>query len=161
MGWLITGALMGIGGTVAMDIWAQVMRRITGQPLPNWGNVGRWAAQVPKGKVFHDDIGTVAHVESETAIGWAVHYGVGIIYGILFLVIAGPGWLVDAAFLPLWVFSILTIAAGWFLLQPGMGLGWAASKTGNPWRVRVMGLAAHTAFALGMWAVALTVGAPG
>lgn len=157
MGWLITGILMGIGGTLAMDIWALLLRRFAGMPLPNWGNVGRWSVQVTKGRVFHDNIGAVAPVAGETGIGWAVHYGVGILYGVIFLMIAGAEWLNGTAFFPLWVFSILTIAAGWFLLQPGMGLGWAASKTDNPWRARTMGLIAHTVFALGMWGVALLV----
>jgi hypothetical protein len=53
------------------------------------------------------------------------------------------------------VFSVLTIAAGWFVLQPGMGLGWAAAKTPAPWKARGFGLLAHTVFGLGMWAVAL------
>lgn len=41
--------------------------------------------------------------------------------------------------------------AGWFLLQPGMGLGWAAAKTPKPWKGRGLGLVAHTLFAVGMW----------
>ena len=155
MGWVIVGVLMGIGGTLAMDVWAVILRQFFGQPMPNWGNVGRWATEVPKGRVFHDDIGSVSPVAGETGIGWAVHYGVGILYGVLFLMIAGPAWLAGTAFLPLWIFSLITIAAGWFLLQPGLGLGWAASRTPNPWRARIMGLVAHTVFALGMWVVAL------
>ncbi len=159
MDWVITGVLMGIGGTVAMDLWALALKQSLGMPLPNWGYVGRWSAQVAKGRVFHDDIGRVPMVSGETAIGWAVHYGVGVVYGVLFLALVGPDWLNGMAFLPLWIFSILTIAAGWFLLQPGMGLGWAASKTDTPWRARTMGLIAHTVFALGMWGAAfITVG---
>ncbi len=68
-----------------------------------------------------------------------------------FFVCRAPGWVEDPSFLPLWAFSLATIAAGWFLLQPGMGLGWAASRTPSPWKVRVMGLVAHTVFAVGMW----------
>jgi len=160
MDWLTIGVLMGLGGTLAMDLWALLLRAFAGMPLPNWGNVGRWSAQVSRGRVFHESITAVAPVAGETGIGWAVHYGVGIVYGVLFLAIVGPDWLDGMPFLPLWVFSILTIAAGWFLLQPGMGLGWAASKTDDPWRARRMGLIAHTVFALGMWVVALGVGGP-
>ncbi len=92
MGWMITGVLMGIGGTLAMDLWALLLRQVAGLPLPNWGNVGRWSVQVTKGQVFNDDIGAISPVAGETGIGWAVHYGVGIFYGVLFLVIVGPGW---------------------------------------------------------------------
>ena len=149
---IATGILMGIGGTLAMDIWAIILRSVAGLPLPNWAMPGRWLAHVLRGKVFHRDIGAAEPVGGELWLGWAFHYGVGIIYGIAFLFIFGVQWLADPSFLPLWIFSIVTIAAGWFLLQPGMGLGWAASKTPNPWKVRGLGLSAHTVFACGMWA---------
>lgn len=145
-----TGIVMGLAGTLAMDIWAQVLHRAFGQPLPNWAMVGRWAGHLPA-RVFHDDIGAAEPVAGELALGWLVHYGVGLAYGVIFVLLAGAGWLAEPAFVPLWVFSLLTIAAGWFLLQPGMGLGWVAAKTPNPWKVRSMGLVAHTVFALGMW----------
>ncbi len=146
-----TGIIMGLAGTLAMDIWALVLERF-GQPRPNWAMPGRWLGHLFKGRVFHDSIGEAEPVANERALGWALHYGVGVIYGVVFLLIMGAGWLSNPTFLPLWIFSILTIAAGWFLLQPGMGLGWAASKTPDPWRVRKMGLAAHTVFAMGMFA---------
>lgn len=149
------GIAMGICGTVAMDLWALFLQRLKGQPLPNWGNVGRWAGHLPRGTVFHDDIAMAAPVRGEVALGWAVHYGVGIAYGVIFALMAGPAWFALPLFLPLWVFSLLTIAAGWFLLQPGMGLGWAASRTPSPWRTRYLGLVAHTVFALGMWVPAV------
>ncbi|MBV6636008.1 MAG: DUF2938 family protein, partial [Mameliella sp.] len=56
-----------------------------------------------------------------------------------------------------WIWGIVTIAGGWFLLHPGMGLGWALSRTERPWKGRVMGLLAHSVFALGLWATALAL----
>lgn len=155
MGVLIAGILIGIGGTVAMDLWALLLARVAGQPRPNWGNVGRWVAHLFRGRVFHDDIGQAAPVAGERALGWVFHYAVGIAYGVIFALIAGRAWFGDPTFVPVWIFSLLTITAGWFLLQPGMGLGWAASRTATPWKARGMGLVAHTVFGLGMWGVAL------
>jgi hypothetical protein len=141
-----------------MDIWAEVLSRVPGQGRPNWANVGRWFAHLSRGKLFHDDINRAQAVRGELPLGWAVHYGVGIIYGVIFALIAGASWLAAPGFLPVWIFGIVTIAAGWFLLQPGMGLGWALSKTDAAWSGRVKGLIAHTVFALGMWIVALLIG---
>ncbi|MDH5798954.1 MAG: DUF2938 domain-containing protein [Paracoccaceae bacterium] len=152
---IIAGVLMGVGGTVAMDIWALALNRIFGLPMPNWANVGRWSAGVLKGRVFNDDINAVPSVPGELALGWVVHYGVGIVYGVMLALIMGAGWLAAPTFVPAWVFGLLTISAGWFLLHPGMGLGWALSKTPNPWKGRGLGLLAHTMFALGMWLVAV------
>lgn len=159
MSLILTGAAMGVGGTLAMDIWAQVLHRVASQPLPNWAMPGRWLGHVFRGTVFHDDIAAAAPVPSELALGWAFHYAVGIAYGIAFVLLAGPDWRAAPSFLPVWAFSLATIAAGWFLLQPGMGLGWAASRTPTPWKVRGMGLLAHTVFAVGMWAVVVAVDA--
>lgn len=150
-----TGVLMGVCGTLAMDIWAEVLHRVAGQPRPNWAMPGRWLGRLPQGRVFHDSIAAVPPVSGELGLGWALHYGVGAIYGMIFALIAGVDWLAAPTFLPVWIFSLLTISAGWFLLQPGMGLGWAASRTPNPWKVRALGLVAHTAFALGMYLAAV------
>lgn len=154
---LLAGIAMGIGGTLAMDVWAWVLARTGVAPFPNWAMPGRWLAHVFRGRIFHDDIGQTEAVQGEQKLGWAFHYGVGIAYGVIFLILAGAEWLVEPVFFPLWVFAILTIAAGWFLLQPGMGLGWAASRTPNPWKVRVLGLVAHTVFAIGMYSAALAI----
>jgi hypothetical protein len=152
---VFAGLLMGLLATVAMDLWALALNRFAGQPLPNWAMPGRWVAHLPRGKVFHDAIDEAAPVSGELQIGWAFHYAVGIIYGLALAAIMGADWLAQPTFLPALVFSILTVGFGWFLLQPGLGLGWAASKTPNPWTVRAMNLVAHTVFALGLWAGAL------
>ena len=149
--------LIGAGGTIAMDLWALVLNKVFGQALPNWGNVGRWTGHLPRGVIFHDDIGVVEPIKAEVAIGWALHYAVGIAYGVIFVLLAGMGWVAAPTFLPVWIFAIVTIGAGWFLLHPGMGLGWALAKTDNPWRGRVMGLLAHTVFGLGMYLTALAI----
>ena len=140
-----------------MDLWALVLTRVFGQPFPNWAMPGRWFAHLFRGTVFHDQIADSSPVAGELQLGWAFHYAVGILYGVVFAVLAGPDWLAAPTFLPVWIFSLVTIAAGWFLLQPGMGLGWAASKTPNPMKVRALGLVAHTVFGIGMWIGALIV----
>lgn len=152
---LVIGVLMGLGGTLAMDVWAWVLDRLGVVAFPNWAMPGRWVGHWPR--LFHDDIGAVAPVRGEVALGWALHYGVGVAYGLAWALIGGTAWLAAPSFLPVWLFALVTIAAGWFLLQPGMGLGWAASNTPAPWKVRGLGLLAHTVFGLGMWGVALAV----
>lgn len=145
------GFFIGLGATLAMDVWAIILNRVWGMPLPNWAMPGRWFAHVFKGKIFHEDIKQADEISGELALGWLFHYGVGVVYGMLFLVLVGTDWLTAPGFLSAWIFAIATISAGWFLLQPGMGLGWAASKTPAPWSARGLGLIAHTVFGLGLW----------
>ena len=51
-----TGVVMGVVGTLAMDIWAWVLS-LMGQPKPNWAMPGRWLGHLARGRVFHEDIG--------------------------------------------------------------------------------------------------------
>lgn len=154
---LLGGILIGIGGTVLMDIWAIVLSFFPGQSKPNWAPVGRWFWHVKNGTVFHDDIGNAAPYEHELALGWIGHYAVGILYGLILVLLAGPAWLMEPTFLPAWIVGIITVGAGWFLLQPGLGIGWAASRLPNANTVRILNLVAHTVFAAGMYWTALLI----
>lgn len=157
LGTILIGALIGIGGTAAMDVWSIVLWKVFGQGAPDWAPVGRWTWHLQGGTVFHRRIGDAAPYAHEQALGWFVHYAVGILYGVALALVMGAAWLAAPTFLPALVWGIVTVAAGWFLLQPGLGLGWAASKTPNPIEVRVMNLVAHVIFALGMWGTALAL----
>jgi small-conductance mechanosensitive channel len=151
---VIQGALLGLGATVLMDLWGAVLARFPGQRPTNWAMVGRWFWHLREGTVFHDDIAAVAPYAHERALGWAGHYAIGVLYGVVFALIVGAGWFADPRFLPAFVFGIVTVAAGWFLLQPGMGLGWAASRAASPATARLRSLLNHTVFAIGLYGTA-------
>ncbi|MFA1624053.1 DUF2938 domain-containing protein [Rhizobium mongolense] len=151
------GIAMGIGATILMDIWAIVLFQALGQAPANWAPVGRWFWHLGRGKVFHDSIANAAPYRHELALGWIGHYATGIIYGLALAAITGPSWLAAPTFLPAWILGIVTVGAGWFLLQPGLGIGWAASKTPNPNKVRALNLIAHTVFAIGLYGTALLI----
>lgn len=152
---MVSGVIMGVIATGLMDLWALLLRRVAGVPAPNWAMVGRWIAHMPRGQLAHADIGAAAEVPGELAVGWLFHYAVGVAYGVALALIMGPAWLAAPSFLPAWIFAVLTVGFGWFVLHPGMGLGWAASKTPAPWRARGLSLAAHTVFGVGLWLGAL------
>ena len=155
MDMLVKGIVIGFGATVLMDLWAILLWKAFRQPRPNWAPVGRWFWHLKSGTVFHDDIGMAEPYRHELALGWIGHYAVGIVYGVVLALIVGPTWFAAPTFLPAWIIGLVTVGAGWFLLQPGLGLGFAAAKTPNPGKVRAFNLAAHTVFALGLYGTAL------
>jgi hypothetical protein len=154
-GLIVKGALLGVGATVLFDLWQWLVARMLRQPAPNLAPMGRWFWHLRRGRVFHADIGEAEPYVHERALGWFGHYVVGAIYGVIFALLAGPGWFAAPRILPAWLLGVATVAFGWFLLQPGLGLGWAASRTPNPARVRMLNLAGHTVFGLGLWLTAL------
>jgi len=149
--------VIGIGGTAAMDLWALLLTAVFGLPLPNWGLVGRWFAHLARGTFFHRDITEAQAIPNETALGWFAHYAIGIIYAGALIIFAGPAWVSNPTFLPAWILGLVTVGAGWFILQPGMGAGWAASLRPNPNRIRALNIISHTVFAAGLFGTALLI----
>jgi hypothetical protein len=52
-------------------------------------------------------------------------------------------------------YGIATVVFPFFILQPSLGLGIAASKTPKPMQARLKSLATHTIFGIGLYVSAL------
>src|SRR5690606_24051114 len=46
----LKAAAVGIGGTLALDLWAFLLQRVFHTPATNWAMVGRWIGHMPKGQ---------------------------------------------------------------------------------------------------------------
>ncbi len=158
MGGLVFAVLaMGLGATALLDLWALALNRVFGFGVPNWALVGRWFGHLPRGRFVHDDIGKAAPLRHERAIGWLMHYATGVLFAAITVLIGGAGWVAAPTWpVPVGV-GVVTVGCGWFILQPGMGAGIAASKRPGAGRIRVLNLLGHTVFGLGMWGVALLI----
>lgn len=151
--------LIGIGGTALLDLWARLLKVLLGLPTPPWHLVGRWFAGMRKGQFIHrNGIGSSPTVENELAIGWAMHYAVGILFAATLLLIWGVHWAHAPTFGPALIVGLVTVAAGWFILQPGMGVGVACNKAPKPNVARLQNVVGHVVFAIGMYGAALLVG---
>jgi hypothetical protein len=151
----VRAALIGIGATVVMDLWAAFLKRFFGVRGLNYGLVGRWIGHFPRGRFVHDNIAQASPVRGELAIGWGAHYAIGIVFAALLLAIWGLEWARQPSPLPALAIGLLTSVAPFFIMQPGMGAGIAASKTPKPNIARLLTIAAHTAFGIGLYASAL------
>jgi hypothetical protein len=154
---ILRAVLIGAGATALLDLWAQFLKRAFSLPAPNWGLVGRWFAHLPRGRFLHEDITRSEPVPNELAIGWIAHYLVGILFAAILLAIWGLGWAHDPTFLPALIVGLATVGCGWFILQPGMGAGIAASKRANANQLRLLNIAGHTVFAIGLFGTALLI----
>jgi hypothetical protein len=152
---LFRAMVMGVAATALLDLWNLLLNRIPGYPLPNWALVGRWFAHLSGGTLVHADIGAARPIANELAIGWIAHYAVGILFAGMTLLIGGRAWVVAPnLLLPLFV-GWITIGCGWFILQPGMGAGIAASKKPDRVRIRLLNFLGHTVFGIGLFGAAL------
>ena len=83
---------IGIGATMVMDLWGLLLRRM-GVATLNFAMVGRWAGHLLHGRVRHQAIAKAEPVRHELALGWGIHYAIGVLFAMLLVMIVGEGWL--------------------------------------------------------------------
>lgn len=152
---LIRGIAMGVAGSALMDLWSVVLRRRFGIPTLDYRLLGRWIGHVPKGRFVHERIASAAPVAGEQVIGWLAHYAIGVTFAFLLLAVSGSRWAHSPSIWPALAVGIGTIVAPWFVMQPAMGVGFAASRSPNPSAMRLRNLATHTVYGIGLYAAAV------
>lgn len=149
--------LIGIGATAVMDLWSLLRKYLLNIPPTNWALVGCWIAYMGYGKFRHIAIAKSDPIRGEQFIGWAAHYLIGIAYAALLIIICGQKWTLNPSIGPALAVGIATVVAPFFILQPGMGAGIAASRTPNPNSVRLQSIINHAVFGFGLFLSAVAV----
>ncbi|MGK5074549.1 DUF2938 domain-containing protein [Janthinobacterium sp. ZB1P44] len=152
--WLDALAI-GVGATAVMDVWAVALKRFWCIPSLNLAMVGRWLGHLPRGTFTHVNIAQAAPVSDEAFLGWTFHYAVGVLFAAVLLALVGQEWVQGPTFAPALLAGLVSVAAPFCILQPGMGAGLAASKTPHPAAARLRSLMAHAAFGIGLYLAAL------
>lgn len=152
--WLDALAI-GVGATAVMDVWAVALKRYWCIPSLNFAMVGRWLGHLPRGTFTHVNIAQAAPVRDEAVLGWTFHYAVGVLFAAVLLALVGQEWVQGPTFAPALLAGLVSVAAPFCILQPGMGAGLAASKTPHPAAARLRSLMAHAAFGIGLYLAAL------
>ena len=154
---VIRAVFIGICATAVMDLWTASLTRFFGVRATDWAMVGRWVGHFKDGQFVHDKISQASPVRNERALGWCVHYAIGIVFAALLLTVLGLEWARRPTVVPALIFGIVTVVAPFFILQPGMGSGIAASRMPNPAAARLRSLMTHTVFGIGLYVSALLI----
>lgn len=148
---------IGAGATLATDLWTLARRRLFGTPLADYGLVGRWFGNMARGRFRHERIASAPPVRGERVIGWTAHYLIGIAFAGVLLAICGLAWARQPTLGPALALGLVTVAAPFLLMQPGMGAGIAASRTPRPNAARLQSIVTHAVFGLGLYAAGLVL----
>lgn len=149
--YFLSPVFIGIGATLAFDLWGLFLKHIFKIPPSNFCLVGRWIRYMPEGIFIHASIGSAPKKNAECIVGWIAHYMIGITFSIVFVALAGKDWLQHPTLIPAILFGVVTVAAPFFLMQPALGLGVAASKTAKPMQARLRSLINHIVFGIGLY----------
>ncbi len=152
---IIRAILIGLGATLIFDLWAQFLKYTVKIIPSNICLVGRWLRYIPEGIFVHSNIASTPQKSAECMVGWIAHYMIGTTFAIAFVTLVGNNWLQHPTLIPAIAFGVVTVLAPFFIMQPSMGLGFAASKTSNPMQARLRSLMNHSAFGVGLYLFAL------
>ena len=155
---IVTVIAMGAAGAALMDVWSFALRRLWKVPTLDYALLGRWIGHLlMRRRFFHERIAASAPVPGERLLGWVAHYGIGIAFAVPVVVLGGPAWLAAPTLAPAMLVGMGTIAAPWLVMQPGMGLGIAASRTPRPGATRLRNLGTHAVYGFGLYASAVAL----
>lgn len=154
----ILGAVaIGIGATLLMDVWNLFLKRTFRIPSLNYCLLGRWLRHIPGGTLRHASITAAQQKPFECTVGWLAHYTIGVGFALVFVVLTSGDWLARPTLLPALLYGIGTVVFPFFVMQPSLGLGIAASRTPKPTQARLKSLVTHTVFGVGLYICALGV----
>jgi hypothetical protein len=154
---LAAAIVVGIGATLLMDLWNLFLKGAFSIPSLNYCLLGRWVRHMPEGTFRHANITAAPQKPLECTVGWIAHYTTGVVFALVFVVLASGHWLARPTLLPALIYGIVTVVFPFFIMQPSLGLGIAASRTPKPMQARLKSLATHTVFGVGLYLCALGV----
>lgn len=151
----LVAIIVGLGATLVMDLWGVFLKRTFSIPSLNYCLVGRWLRHMLEGTFKHVSIAAAPQKRFECTVGWIAHYVIGAVFALVLVALAPGGWLARPTLLPPLLFGIGTVLVPFFIMQPSLGLGIAASKTPSPTRARLKSLMTHTVFGAGLYVCAV------
>lgn len=155
--YILSAVAIGIGATLLMDLWNLFLKRAFGIPSLNYCLLGRWLRHMPEGTFRHASISAASQKPFECQVGWIAHYSIGVTFALVLVVLTSGDWLARPTFLLALLYGIGTVVFPFFIMQPSLGLGVAASRTPSPMQARLKSVATHTVFGVGLYVCALGV----
>lgn len=147
------GVPAGVLATVTMDAAMASASYIGGSPFRSDrlgpDVIGRWAADLLRGRWRHADIMTEPARRGELGLGVLTHYATGVILTEAFLLLPrrGAG---RPSFLAATIYGVATAVLPLLILFPSLGYGWFGLRSGDAARlIRIM-LLGHVAFGIGI-----------
>ncbi|MEQ9607522.1 MAG: DUF2938 family protein [Kiloniellaceae bacterium] len=158
---VIVACVSGLFATIVLDLWQRLVHAVAGIPPANWAFVGRWFAYLPRGRLVHRPIADTPQVEGERALGWTLHYLIGLAYGFAYVGLMMYGLDRHPSLLNGFVFGLCSVVIPWFILQPGLGIGVMGRKAARPVVPMLNALANHVVYGIALYGgtvLALTLG---
>ncbi len=148
---IVEGIVSGLMATFLFDLFQISLTFSYGIKKAKWDLAGRYFIGVSKGKYIQEDIFNEPEEKNELFIGYVVHYLIGVIYGLIYVIINAL-FLEEPSLILALIIGFLTILGSWCFMMPyAYNLGFFASKTGEQKQIIVQNLLFHFVFGVGLF----------
>ena len=143
--------LFGIFSTLGMDVLLYLRHKLLRQPWFDYRVFGLALLRttLPHG-LKHTHANTTASL-----LGWGLHYVIGVLLAVFAVCLATLLGLNSLSLVFCLLYGMATVVLPFCSMQPLLGLGFAASKTAQPWRNRGKSVFTHALFGLSLYLTAL------
>ena len=148
---VVQACFAGVFATVVLDLWQRLVHATIGIPPANWAFIGRWFGYLPRGRFVHRPIAATVALPGELALGWTLHYLIGIAYGFAYLGLMVFGLDRPPTLLNGLAFGAASVVIPWFILQPGLGIGVMGRLAPDPRVPFFMALTSHVLYGAALY----------
>ena len=147
---IVEGIVSGIIATLLFDLFQISLTFAYGIKKAKWDLAGRYFIGVSKGKYIQENISNEQVNKNELFVGYIVHYLIGVIYGLIYVIINSL-FLDEPSLILALIIGFLTVLGSWCLMMPfAYNLGFFGSKLEVQKEVLVQNLLFHFVFGVGL-----------
>ena len=147
----LQGIISGIFATLLFDLFQISLFYAYNINKSKWDLVGRYFIGLINRKYFRDDIANDIAEKNELLIGYIVHYIIGSLFGILYVLLNMIFYIEPSIFLSL-IIGFITVLGSWCILMPlTFNIGFFASKKEDQKQILLQNLIAHFIFGVGLY----------
>ena len=152
---ILAGVIVGVTGTVTMDILATISRKLDLSAGAKGEWVGRWYLGIARGHFVHSNIAISPKQSGEVRVALVGHYVIGITLAVLYVLGVRAVGLSPSSFFSAVGYGLATCIFPWFMMFPAMGFG-LFGRNGTPeFRLFTTSLMNHFFYGLGLWWISM------
>jgi len=154
---IFEGFFIGIIGTIIFDLFQISISYAYKIRKGKWNLVGRYFWGLRKGKYFRLDLFNEPSIKYELIIGYVVHYIIGSIFGLIYIIF-NTILFNQPSFLLALIVGFTTVLGAWCIMMPyAHNVGFFACREKNQKELLVQNLIAHFIFGVGLYSGYLLV----
>ena len=148
---ILQGLISGLIATLIFDLFNQSLNIAYSIDKPKWNLLGRYFLGYKKGRFVRNSLVDDDEVKNELLWGYLIHYGIGIIYGLIYVILNKIFFDYPSIFIA-YLFGFITVLGAWCYLMPfAYNLGFFASKSNQRFHILAQNLIVHFVFGTGLF----------